>query len=369
MLADRGVAALAAAGVDPVRALGASTAAITARTAGSPNCVDGRFDNPEPAADVAPDVSVLRDMLRRPGRPRRPVTVLTPAFAANHYEAAVRDLAATWLGHASVLVELDGTRVLTDPVLSRRCSPSQLVGPGRLHRSPATVGDLPALDVVLLSHDHYDHLDLDTIVDLATRQPAVRFVAPIGVGAHLAAWGIAEGRIFEADLGDTVELALGDTTLHFTCGPARHFSGRGLTRNQTLWASWAVVGPRHRFFFSGDTGYTERLAELAHLGPFPLTLFAVGAYDPMWPDIHLNPEEALAMHRMIADADSLLLPIHWGTFSLARHPWGEPIARLYAAAGHNGRSGIVVPPPGGDIDVLSRTGSATAVPTWWEASS
>ncbi|MFT4044246.1 MAG: MBL fold metallo-hydrolase [Gordonia sp. (in: high G+C Gram-positive bacteria)] len=369
--ADAAATALAAAGVPAARAVGAERKAIAAHVAGSPNLVGAVFANPEPpmpGADMG--LGVLVDMVRRPGRPARPIPVLAPRFAPD-----ASALTATWLGHASVLVELDGLRILTDPVLSRRCSPSGLIGPSRMHPSPVTVADLPAIDIVLISHDHYDHLDMETVTALAVASPDAIFVTPVGVDAHLIAWGITADRIRSADWWETLEIevvtASTPTRLRFTCGPARHFSGRGPYRNLTQWASWAVVGPGHRFFFSGDTGYTERFDELGtRLGPFDLTLVAVGAYDPAWPDVHVTPEEAVAIHRMVSGAggrDSLFIPIHWGTFNLARHGWGEPIVRLLPHAARNGTT-VAVPTPGGTVDVASRTGSGLADPRWWEAS-
>ncbi|MGV9824048.1 MBL fold metallo-hydrolase [Gordonia sp. NPDC003429] len=367
--ADLATGVLSAAGVPAARALGADRAEIYPHVAKSHHLVDGVFTNPEPpTSGVDADFGVIVDMARRPGRPSRPIPVTRPRFAD---EAAA--LSATWLGHASVLVELDGVRVLTDPVFSGRCSPSRLVGPPRMHPSPVAVADLPPIDVVLISHDHYDHLDMETVAALAVASPDAVFVAPVGVAAHLIGWGVPADRIRQADWWQSIELPVGagSTTLRFTCGPARHFSGRGLTRNLTQWASWAVVGPSHRFFFSGDTGYSERFEDLGErLGPFDLTLIAVGAYDPVWPDIHIDPEEAVALHRMVSGAagtDSVLIPIHWGTFNLARHPWAEPITRLLPHAARNATT-VVVPQPGGTVDLLHRNGTGLLTPNWWEAS-
>lgn len=364
-VADAVVARLAAEGLGPARALGASRDQIAPHVRRSPHLRNGAFVNPEPPSIADPSLQVLTDMARRPGRPRRPVMVTVPRFDAPG------DLAVTWLGHATAVVDIDGARVVTDPVLSRRCSPSQLVGPGRMHSAPLAPSQLPPLDVVLISHDHYDHLDMDTVVTIADTQPDAVFVATIGVGAHLASWGIAEDRIRQADWWDEVVVPTGAGELRFTCGPARHFSGRWLERNLTQWGSWAITGREHKVFFSGDTGHSERFADVGdRLGPFDLTLIAVGAYDVMWPDIHVNPEEALSIHRMVSPgtgSDSVFIPIHWGTFNLARHPWGEPIARLQADAGPD-KPTILVPQPGGSIDLMTRTGSGVTQPNWWEAS-
>ncbi|MEZ5210928.1 MBL fold metallo-hydrolase [Gordonia sp. PP30] len=356
---------LAARGVGPARALGADAKTIAPFTARSPFATDGVFANREAAfAGPGPGVGTFVEMARRPGRPGAPIPVTTPRF-----DAEPATLAATWLGHASVLVELDGARILTDPVFSARCSPSQVVGPARMHPAPSSVGALPPIDVVLLSHDHYDHLDTATIDALAALHPQARFVVPIGVDAHLIAWGVDPARIFAADWYEHIDLDVHGKSYRFHATAARHFSGRGLIRNLTQWVSWAVVGPDHRFFFSGDTGFTERYAEIGDLvGPFDLTLIAVGAYGKEWPDIHINPEEALSIHHLLnpgAAHDSLLLPIHWGTFNLALHPWAEPIQRLLSASGTAG-VGVCVPRPGDSVDVRKRNGTAYDDPTWWE---
>ncbi|MFT3715985.1 MAG: MBL fold metallo-hydrolase [Gordonia sp. (in: high G+C Gram-positive bacteria)] len=361
---------LAGLGVAPARALGATREEIAASTARSRFTVDGVFANREPAFPGGPGMGDISQMVRRPGRPSRPIPVLTPAFdEQTRSQAPGAELAATWLGHASVLVEIDGVRVLTDPVFSLRCSPSQTIGPRRMHESPVTVGSLPPIDVVLISHDHYDHLDTATVDALAALHPQARFVCPIGVDAHLRAWGVDASRIHTADWYEHVTLDVDGTQLRFHATAARHFSGRTLARNLTQWVSWGVVGPRHRFFFSGDTGFTERYAEVGDLlGPFDLTLIAVGAYGDSWPDIHIDPEEALSIHHLInpgAATESLLLPIHWGTFNLAVHPWAEPIQRLLTGAGTAGVD-VCVPRPGGAVDVEKRNGTAYDDPTWWE---
>ena len=178
---------------------------------------------------------------------------------------------------------------------------------------------------------------------------------PLGVGAHLRKWRIPDGRIVELDWNESHKI--GELTL--VCTPARHFSGRLLTRNTTLWASWVIIGPRHRAFFGGDTGYTKSFAEIGmDHGPFDLSLFPIGAYHPAWPDIHMNPEEAVRAHLDIAEAGKgLLVPIHWATFRLAPHPWAEPVERLLAAADPAGVR-VVVPKPGSVYDVRSRPGHA-----------
>ncbi len=337
--------------------IGAGAAAITPRANGSVRYRDNRFHNTDPSVQVVGgDDSLLSSILTRRnlGRPDRPIPLATPLAPA---EAA--DLAVTWYGHSSALIEVDGHRVLTDPVWSHRVSPSPLIGPARLHPTPIEVDALPPVDAVLISHDHYDHLDKHTVVALLRTQRAP-FVVPTGIGAHLRHWGVPEDRIVELDWDESVTVG----SLVLTCTEARHFSGRGLRRNTTLWASWAIHGPGHRVFFGGDTGYTPRFAEIGERhGPFDLTLLPVGAYDEHWPDVHMNPEEAVRMHTDLGGGDAaagVLVPVHWATFNLAFHPWSEPITRLFAAADPEGVR-VRVPMPGQRIDV-QRPGSQTH---WW----
>lgn len=328
-------------------ALGAGPGAIRAAAQGSPNYRDGAFANLEPSAALRLDAEenrlVFFEMVSTNSdrKPRRPIPLDTSAGCGS-----AGPLAATWLGHATALLEVDGHRLLTDPVWSRRCSPSRSIGPQRLHPPPVELESLPELDAVVISHDHYDHLDMATVRTLIRTQRAP-FIAPLGVGAHLREWGVPADRVVELDWN--ADTRVGDLTL--VCTPARHFSGRFMSRNNTLWSSWAVIGPRHRAYFGGDTGYTRSFAEIgAEHGPFDLTVLPIGAYNKAWPDIHMNPEEAVQAHRDLnGDAGrGLLVPVHWGTFRLAPHPWVEPAERLASAAATAG-VGFAIPRPGGRV--------------------
>ncbi len=361
--------ALTAAGVtvggEVFRAMGAPKDLVLSHINASPHQTGGNFGNVEPPTPSEGDRAAALAMLRRGdiGKPKKHLQFdVTPL----PLEAAA--LAASWMGHASVLVELDGHRILTDPVWSKRCSPSSIVGPARMHPVPHALSELPPLDVILISHDHYDHLDTATVRKLATLHPEATFVTPIGVGAHLEYWGISPDRIREADWGESI--SLGDLT--FNCCPARHYSGRGLQRNTTQWASWAVQGPANNFFFSGDSGITDVFERVgADHGPFGLTLVAIGAYDRLWPDIHLNPEEAVDVYRMLNRdnlSGSLLLPIHWATFNLALHEWADPVQRLLPAAQVD-QIPVITPMPGAHFDVLSRSGHGFESQSWWETAS
>lgn len=337
------------------RAMGASRRTIRSAGIASPHHADGIFHNTLPlhVTDATDNAPLLLDWLRRDdrGRPHGTVPVVRPDLPA---EAS--GLAATWLGHATVLLEVDGRWVLTDPVWSERVSPSATVGPRRTHPVPMPLADLPRLSAVLVSHDHYDHLDTATIDALAEHTDAP-FVVPLGVGEHLRLWGVPPHRVHELDWDEHVELE----GLTLTCTEARHFSGRGLSRNNTLWSSWVVAGPEHRVLFGGDTGYTPAFGAIgaAH-GPFDLTLLPIGAYDPRWREVHLDPEEAVQVHRESAGAT--LLPIHWLTFDLAFHAWAEPVERLLHDAARHGVD-VVTPRPG------ERWEPAAGVPSepWWRS--
>lgn len=251
-----------------------------------------------------------------------------------------------WLGHATVLLEIDGYRVLTDPMFSERASPLQWIGPKRFFPSPIAIEDLPHIDAVVISHDHYDHLDHKSIESLAKQK--LQFFVPLGVGAHLEHWGVPSDQIVELDWWQNVRVG----NLLLTATPARHFSGRNaLGSNDTLWATWTIVGPHHRVFFGGDTGMSPDFAKIGEeRGPFDITLIPIGAYNPDWPYIHLFPEEAVQAH--LALRGNLLLPIHWGTFDLAPHSCKEPIDRLQSSAA--GQILISSPLPGEAVEIDKR---------------
>lgn len=263
-------------------------------------------------------------------------------------------LRATWLGHSSVLLELDGITILTDPHWGPRSSPFVRLGPKRWYASPLPLDQVPALDAVLISHDHYDHLDHTTIRRIA--QWDTRFIVPLGVGEHLQRWGVPAERITEVDWWE--EVAVG--AVRVACVPARHASGRRLTtRDRTLWAGYALVGPQHRVYFSGDTGLFPAMEKIGtEYGPFDLTMIEVGQYDEAWPDWHLGPEQAVLAHLMVRG--KALLPVHWGLFRLAPHGWTAPIERVHAKAADVGVT-VATPRPGESIEMSSLADTQR----WW----
>ncbi|MEO7243528.1 MAG: MBL fold metallo-hydrolase [Rubrivivax sp.] len=333
----------------------------------SPRWVGDSFRNLHPIPPGLRDLSAprptLSDFLRGgEGRvPTAPLPSFDPRAAWNQPPAS--GLRATWLGHSTVLLEIDGHRVLTDPVWGTRASPFRLLGPKRFQPVPLRLRQMPPVDVVVISHDHYDHLDYPTLRALA-RHSDVPFVTSLGVGAHLQAWGIAPARITELDWWESHRVP--GTGLTVTAAPSQHFAGRGLKdRNATLWSSMVMRGERHTVFFSGDTGLTtEYTAIRDRLGPFHLVLLEVGAHHPAWGDIHLGPMNALQAHTMLRTPgdDAVLLPVHWGTFSLALHAWDEPADTLLAHAGARGVP-LMMPRLGEAVEPAHRR----PVEAWWRA--
>lgn len=269
----------------------------------------------------------------------------------------VNPLRVTWLGHATALIEIEGYTFLTDPVWSNKVSFSSLYGPTRFHNVPLTIEELPKLDGVIISHDHYDHLDLHTIEQLNKLE--VIFYVPLGVGAHLEKWGVPVERIKEADWYD--QFSFDDGKLELIATPARHFSGRSFIygTNPTLWVSWVFQGKQKRVYFSGDTGYFDKFTEIKEkYGPFDISLLAIGAYGKHWPLIHLYPEEAVLAHMELDGG--LLIPIHWGTFNLAFHAWDEPAERLVNSADSAGIDYYI--PKAGEMVTLHDTPTQKF---WW----
>jgi len=310
----------------------------------SPAFIEGKFQNTPPQATDNALWETLR--LYRQGQVREPqfeipVIALSPVTLS---APAAEGLRAIWFGHSSVLVEIDGVRVMTDPVLSDRVSPVP-IGPQRMHAPPLSLADLAGIDAVLIWHDHYDHLDMETIQHLAAQ--GVQFYVGLGVGAHLERWKVAPAQIHEMDWWESLELK----GVQINCTPARHYSGRKSQDNSTLWASWVVKGAQHSFYYSGDTGYADHFRAIhERYGATDLNLIKVGAYGtpPSWLDIHMDPESAVRAHQDLGGG--ILLPVHWATFNLSYHAWDEPILRTLRAAAAE-KTQVVTPRVGEVVEV------------------
>ena len=341
---------------------GTPTKAERAAFAHSGHYRDGRFANPQPTQVMTggSTLGAMRQMLfgkspqvSPPGAlPMRYLDSLTLARPAPGL------VQVTWFGHSASLVELAGRRVLLDPMLSIRMGPVPGVAPTRYNpRVPITAEKLPYLDAVLISHDHYDHLDYRTV--LAIKDKVGVFCVPLGVAAHLRRWGVADAHIREVTWGDSVQLP----GLLLVSQPTQHFSGRGLTnRNSTFWSSWVLVGGGKRLFYSGDGGYGPHFQVIgAHYGPFDLALMECGQYNERWAQIHMQPEQSV--QAALDVRARVMLPVHWGAFTEALHPWNEPVRRASAEAA---RRQLPFTTPELGQPVCLDTGEPLPQQRWWE---
>jgi L-ascorbate metabolism protein UlaG (beta-lactamase superfamily) len=317
----------------------------------------GKFLNPIPTDEAGFNklIPILREYINN----KAEVTPLRP-LGPFHTDASVyknppkSGLRVTWIGHSSLLIEVDGRCFLTDPVWGERASFLSFMGPKRFFEPPLPLDQLPKLDAILISHDHYDHLDKPTIKHFAGSR--IPFFCSLGVSRYLERWGIDPNYITELDWGDSAMIA---PDIVLTSTPARHFSGRGIIgRNETLWASFVIRGPKHNIFYGADSGWWPGFEDIGNVfGPFDLTILEIGAYGKYWPDIHMGPENAANAH--IALRGELMMPIHWGTFNLSTHAWFEPIERLLQYAKEK-KIELFIPEPGKPTEVTKAFNSE-----WW----
>jgi L-ascorbate metabolism protein UlaG (beta-lactamase superfamily) len=337
---------------------GALSGERLARAQANPHHRDGAFVNPLPPAPYT--WAYVRELLAGQfggsGVREPPAALPLMRVAPSSLQSTAPGLRAFWIGHASVYVEIDGIRLLIDPVFSDHASPFAF-GPKRFHPPPIALAELPKIDAVLITHDHYDHLDMRTVQHLAQR--GTLFVVPLGIGAHLERWGVAPDRMRELEWGQ--QHSLGGVKIVST--PSRHYSGRRLGGgNQTLWTSWTVLGARHRFFVSGDTGHSDHFGKIgAQYGPFDLAFVKIGAYGPgaPWLDIHMSAEDAVRAAKEVGAKK--LFPVHWATFNLAFHAWDEPIRRTLAAA-RAAQVDVLTPRIGEPVDADLPFASSA----WWQ---
>jgi L-ascorbate metabolism protein UlaG (beta-lactamase superfamily) len=278
---------------------------------------------------------------------------------------AASGLRVTWMGHSTMVVEVDGVRVLVDPVWDERAAPVRWAGPKRFFEAPLKLEEMPAIDVVLVSHDHYDHLGKATVQRLSRMDAVARaqWVTSVGVGEILRGFGVGAERITELNWMDSVTVTgAGGAELKITAFPARHFSGRSMgNRFETLWSSFVLKGAEHNVYFGADSGWWEGFAEIgAAYGPFDLTMLEVGAYNELWKDIHMGPDGAARAFAELGGA-GLLMPIHWGLFDLALHGWRWPMERILELAGEKGIK-LWAPEPGVPTEVVS---GVEVRSDWW----
>jgi len=327
-----------------------------ARHASPQLAADGRFRNttPKPATVAEPGASTMWDFFFNKPKNTEPHAPIPVRRLTRAELDSAPDRSLYRLGHSTILMKLRGRWWLTDPVFSQRASPVQFLGPKRFHAPPIAIADLPPIRGVILSHDHYDHLDKAAIRAL-DRKVGV-FLTPLGVGDRLVDWGVSRDKVKQFDWWQGVHL----DGVQLTLTPAQHFSGRGLRDgNRTLWGSWVIDDGTRRVFFSGDSGYFAGFAEIGRrFGPFDLTLMETGAYNVQWPYVHMQPEQTVQAHRDLRGR--WLLPIHNGTFDLAMHPWFEPFERVLALGDASG-IGIATPVMGERIDI----DAPHAGERWW----
>ena len=293
-----------------------------------PNFKDGKFINHEPMQHIIwkkPRKKIITRFLTDP--PKAPLSQIPrKALDGKNIGAKSEDLRVFWLGHSTLIFDINGTRIMTDPIFGNAAPLPKIVK--RFQPSPLRRSEIPKLDLdaILISHDHYDHLEKKTIQSLVKSD--ICFIVPLGVGARLRGWGIAADRITELNWGQSVEVG----KLKITSVTSRHFSGRLLKdRNRTLWSAFVLTGLKHNVFFAGDGGYGSHFKDIgAKYGPFDLTCLEIGAWCERWPNSHLFPEQTIQAHKELRG--KYLLPIHWGAYDLAFHEWDEPIQRATAAA-------------------------------------
>lgn len=323
----------------------------------SPQFRDGRFHNVVPRAErsLVDGARVWADFLFNKPADTRPDRVLPTQTVTLEALLAAPDHSVWRLGHSSLLFKLNHKFWLTDPVFSERSSPVPWYGPQRFGAPPITVDELPPLEGVILSHNHYDHLDHATIMALQGR--VKHFLAPLGVGATLIEWGVPTSKVQEFDWWEGTTLA----GVRFVATPAQHFSGRGLfDANRSLWSSWVITGQDFKLFFSGDSGYFDGFKEIGQrYGPFDVAFIEAGSYDTRWEYVHMLPEQVV---QAFADLNGKwLFPIHNGTFDLAMHAWDDPMERITHLAAANSLS-LSTPMMGERTNLLAPTPGSS----WWQ---
>ena len=322
----------------------------------SKNFYDGKFHNYNDVKLASPSFWRATKAVMFEGTekvPTRPLPV--NRLNRNHFQKdRFGNFSFVWLGNASVLINLEDKYLLTDPMFSKRSSFVQWLGPKRFHPVPVTMEDLPPLDAVIISHNHYDHLDEASIKKLDHKTKT--YLVPLEVGKYLEDWGIDPQKIIELDWWQGVE----HNEIQFIATPALHFSGRGIfDQNESFWNSWVIKSEKHSIFFCGDSGMFPLFKDIGDkYGPFDLTTIPIGAYSKLWHDSHLFPEEAVQVHKELKG--KIVLPIHWAAFNLATHSWYDPAERFFETA-HKENITAVFP----KIGQIIQYHNMPVTPPWW----
>jgi L-ascorbate metabolism protein UlaG (beta-lactamase superfamily) len=320
-----------------------------------------KFQNPIPTKIGGPGLifTYLKEYLTTKAElhPKKPIGPFLTDYSI-YQSPPASGLRVTWLGHSTLFIEMDGKKILTDPVWSNRVSFSRFIGPKRFFAPPLSLAHLPSPDIIIISHDHYDHLDISTIRQLANTN--ARFYCSLGVGRYLLSCGVRNEYITEMNWMDEQQ----NEDLKITATPARHFSGRGLHNNfETLWSSFVLTTANHNIYYGADSGWWEGFKEIGtKFGPFDLDFLEIGAYGKGWPDIHMGPDNAMKAH--LALNSKILMPIHWGTFALALHAWKEPVERLIELAAAQ-QVKLLLPAPGQPIDIKKDPEAYSN--KWWKS--
>jgi L-ascorbate metabolism protein UlaG (beta-lactamase superfamily) len=294
----------------------------------SPNYSDGQFQNlVETNMNMAArEIPGLMMKFSTGRKSREPQNELPSKFDFSQNLRVDSLIYVTWFGHSAILLEIEGKRILIDPMLGPAASPVSFMTKRFPYEDPIDLDEIDNIDAIILSHDHYDHLDYPSII--ALKDKVDHFYTALAVGEHLKRWGVAEDKITELDWWQSSNL----DHIQLVATPARHFSGRGLTnRNKSQWASWVIIGKHNRIYFSGDSGYAGHFKEIGDkYGPFDFTMMECGQYNELWKVIHMMPEQSVQAH--IDLKGKVMMPIHWGAFNLALHDWTDPILRASAEA-------------------------------------
>lgn len=323
----------------------------------SPNYRDGQFQNQSHTPDLAEGenyYTVMKKFIFNKDPRNKPADTIPAKKIDLKAIDPLKDM-MVWFGHSSYFMQVDGKRILVDPVLSGSASPVSFTTKSFVGSDAYTVDDIPEIDYLFISHDHWDHLDYKTVTILKSRVKKV--ICGLGVGAHFERWGFDMANVIEQDWYDEVVL---DSGFKVTLTPARHFSGRGFKRNRSLWVSFVYQTPTKKIYLGGDSGYDKHFAEIGEKhGPFDLAILECGQYDPSWKYIHMMPEEVVQAAKELKAYK--LLPVHWAKFSLGNHAWDDPILRVTQAAKTNNQP-IITPVIGEEVSLQD---SATYV-EWWQ---